>query len=80
MNQVLYEVPSTLEAALGSFVTYYNFRRYHKALGNVTPADVLHGRRLQILRHRKEVQAQTIERRRCYNQAVRELTNPHSPI
>ena len=75
----MYEGFRALEAALGSFVAYYNCQRYHKALGNVTPADVLHGRRLQILRHRKEVQAQTIERRRCYNQAVRELTNPPLP-
>ena len=79
VNQVLYEVPSALEAAVGGFVAYYNCQRYHKALGNVTPADVLFGRRLQILQYRKEVQAQTIERRRCYNQTVLELTNHPSP-
>ena len=47
-----------------AFVSYYNYRRYHKALGNVTPSDVLKGRRPKILRRRKEVQAQTIQRRR----------------
>ena len=44
------------------------------ALGNATPVDVLTGRREQILRRRKEVQAQTIDRRRSYNKTLRELT------
>ena len=44
------------------------------ALGNVTPVDVLTGRREQILQRRKEVQAQTIDRRRSYNNTLRELT------
>ncbi|MDP7525657.1 MAG: DDE-type integrase/transposase/recombinase [Dehalococcoidales bacterium] len=79
VNQVLYEVPSALEAALGCFVAYYNCQRYHKALGNVIPVDVIQGRRAQILQYRKEVQAQTIERRRCYNRVVRELANHLSP-
>ena len=50
----------------------------HKALGNVTPPDVLKGRRQEILLRRKEVQAQTIERRRQHNRAIRELTRPQS--
>ena len=54
-------------------VTYYNYSRYHMALSNVTPADVLNGRREQILQRRKEVQLQTIDRRRRYNRTVREL-------
>ena len=55
VNQVLYELPSQLERAIAGFVDYYNFHRYHKALGDVTPADVLYGRREQILQRRKEV-------------------------
>lgn len=78
VNQLPYEVPSDLEAAIVAFVSYYNYRRYHKALGNVTPSDVLRGRRKEILRRRKEVQAQTIERRRRHNRALRELTRPTS--
>jgi len=73
VNQLLYEAPSQLERAIADFVEYYNYRRYHKALGNVAPADVLYGRREQILQRRKEVQIQTINRRRDYNQGLREF-------
>jgi len=75
VNQIPYELPSQLERAIADFVDYYNYRRYHKALGNVTPADVLYGKREEILERRKEVQIQTINRRRDYNQGLRELVN-----
>ena len=67
------------EGAIGAFVDFYNYRRYHKALGNVTPADVLHGHREVILARRKEVQKETFERRRQYNQAVREAAKMGAP-
>ena len=73
VNQVPYDVPRNLEAAISDFVSYYNNRRYHKALGNVTPADVLHGRKEQILQERKEVQTETLQRRKRYNQQLKEL-------
>jgi len=63
VNQVPYEVPGDLEVAIAGFVDYYNNRRYHKALGNVNPDDVLHGRR--------EVKAQTLASRKCYNHLLR---------
>ena len=63
VDQVPYEVPSELEVAIAGFVDYYNNRRYHKALGNVTPDDVLHGRR--------EVKAQTLASRKRYNHLLR---------
>jgi len=75
VNQLPYELPSQLEQAIADFVDYYNYRRYHKALGNVKPADVLYGRRGYILERRKEVQVQTINRRRDYNKGLRELIN-----
>ena len=78
VNQVPYELPADLEAAIAAFVSYYNYRRYHKALGNVTPSDVLKGRRQEILQRRKEVQAKTIENRRRYNRDLRDLTRPLS--
>ena len=78
MNQLPNEMPPDLEVAIVAFVSYYNCRRYHKVLGNVTPSDVLKGRREDILRFRKNVQAQTIERRREHNRSLRELTKPRS--
>ena len=71
MNQVPYEVPSDLEEAIAGFVDYYNHRRYHKALGNVTPDDVLRGRREEILIMRKEVKAQTLVLSHVWNQRDR---------
>ena len=78
VNQVPYELPADLESAIAAFVAYYNYRRYHKALGNVTPSDVLNGRRKEILQRRKELQAWTIDRRKRHNRALRELTRPPS--
>ena len=75
VNQVPYEVPSDLEVAISGFVDYYNNRRYHKALGNVTPDDVLNGRREEILITRKEVKAQTLAQRKRYNRLLWESQN-----
>ena len=75
VNQLPYELPSQLEKAIADFVEYYNHRRYHKALGDVTPADVLNSRREEILRRRREVRIQTLNRRRDYNWGLRELAN-----
>jgi transposase InsO family protein len=60
VNQVVYEVPNELGREIIRFVEYYNHRRYHKALGNVTPVDVLTGRREMVLQHRREVQVRTL--------------------
>jgi transposase InsO family protein len=75
VNQLSYMLPSQLEQAIADFVDYYNYHRYHKALGNLTPADVLYGRREEILKRREEVQIQTINRRREYNRDLREPVN-----
>jgi transposase InsO family protein len=79
VNEVPYELPGQLGKAIAGFVEYYNFYRYHKALGNVTPADVLYGRREQTLQRRKEMPAQTTQHRRDCNQALRELRHLSSP-
>lgn len=75
VNQLPYEIPSRLEQAIADFVDYYNYCRYHKALGNVTPFDVLNDRREEIFRRRREVQILTINHRRYYNQRLKELAN-----
>jgi hypothetical protein len=71
-------MPADLEQAIAEFVDYYNYRRYHKALGNVTPDDVLQGRRDSILAKRKEVQTQTLRRRQLHNQHIRQLETSSS--
>jgi hypothetical protein len=49
VNRIQYEMPSELRRAIESFVEYYNHRRCHEALGNVTPSDVYYGRKDDIL-------------------------------
>ena len=75
VNQVPYEVPSDLEEAIAGFVDYYNHRRYDKAVGNLTPDDVLQGRREEILVKRREVKVQTLASRKRYNRLLRESNN-----
>lgn len=69
---VIYESPPLLEKAVAAFVDYYNHRRYHEGIGNVTPADAYYGRRPAILERRREVRQKTLQQRRDYNQAARE--------
>ena len=76
VNQVPYDVPRELEAAIGEFVAFYNHRRYHKALNDITPADMLAGNRDEILGRRKEVKDRTISRRRSSNHVLREQLAP----
>ncbi len=51
------------EKAVAAFVDYYNHRRYHEGIGNVTPADVYYGRRDEILERKKEVSKRTLQQR-----------------
>ena len=67
-----YEMPSDLAEAIGAFVEYYKYERYHEGLGNVTPWDVYTGKREEILEARKEVKTRTLETRKGYNGLVRE--------
>jgi len=71
INQVPYDMPSDLKEAIRAFIDYYNYRRYHEGLGNVTPYDVYTGRHLEIIHKRKEVKSRTLEARRVYNRITR---------
>jgi len=79
INQIPCEMPSELKNAIGKFVEYYNDRRYHEALDNVTPADVYYGRREHILAQRKEAKQKTLQIRLKYNRKMRELDRTTSP-
>ena len=72
INQVPYDMPSELKEAIRAFIDYYNYRRYHEGLGNVTPYDVYTGRHIEIIRRRKEAKSRTLETRRNYNRVARE--------
>ncbi len=70
-NRILLEnyfLPGDLERKIGAFVGYYNNHRYHESLGNLTPADVYHGRGATILKMREEIKKQTISKRRLQHQ------------
>ena len=73
-NQILlenYYLPGQLEARLAEFVDYYNLRRYHESLDNLTPADVYFGRAQTILTRRENIKLKTIElRRRLHHQSA----------
>ena len=71
-DQLPYDVPRELEVAIGRFVDFYNYRRYHKALKDITPADMLAGRREEILGRRGEVKDRTINRRKLSNHVLSE--------
>jgi putative transposase len=75
INQLPYDMPSELEKAIADFIEYYNYRRYHEGLGDVTPYDVYMGRHLEITRKRKEAKSRTLEARKDYNRAAREQGN-----
>ena len=63
-----YYLPGDLEGQIEAFVDYYNHRRYHESLNNVTPADVYFGRSETILREREKIKKLTIQKRRLQHQ------------
>ena len=62
-----FHFPSELETAIAGSVDYYNHHRYHKALNNLTPADVCHGRAEEARSRREEVKQETLQERRRHN-------------
>ena len=59
-----YYSPEQLQQAIGRYVEYYNTKRYHESLNNLTPEDVYLGRGERILKARERIKEKTIKRRR----------------
>ncbi|MFB3141799.1 MAG: IS3 family transposase [Acidobacteriota bacterium] len=68
---LVWEEPEALRQEIGEFIEQYNHRRYHEALGNVTPDDVYYGRRKAILERRRLLQEWTLARRKKRNEKSR---------
>jgi putative transposase len=59
-----YYLPGDLKNNIHDFVDFYNNRRYHESLDNVTPADVYYGRNRKVISKRKQIKQKTLEQRR----------------
>ena len=58
------DLPGDLEGEIEAFIAYYNHRRYHESIDNLTPADVYFGRGQTILLERERIKRKTIQNRR----------------
>ena len=58
-----YFCPSELEKAIVQWVKYYNERRFHESLDNLTPRDVYLGQREKIKRIRETIKQNSINKR-----------------
>ena len=70
-----HEMPGELKEGIRAFIQYYNYRRYHEGLGDVTPYDVYTGRHLNVMQRRKEVKIRTLNARMNYNRTIRKQGN-----
>jgi len=68
-------LPDQLEQRLAEFVDYYNLRRYHESLNNLTTTDVYFNRAQTILTRREKTKLKTIELRRRLHHAFAASTS-----
>lgn len=59
-----YFTPEALAREIRAFVDYYNNRRYHESLDNLTPADVFFGRDKEVRSRREKIKRDTLAARR----------------
>ena len=69
LNLLVYTSVEELRAAMAEFIEFYNQRRYHEGIGNVTPTDVYYRRREEILKRREEQKQRTLDERFKYNRS-----------
>ena len=55
-----YYSPEGLSRSICEFVKHYNNERYHKSIGNLTPADVYYGRDQKIVSQRIKTKKKTL--------------------
>lgn len=73
INLMVWDCPNALKEEIGKFIHYYNSKRYHESLGNVTPDDVYYGRRDSIIEARNQKKMNTMMKRREYNNLYKEI-------
>ena len=56
-----------LEHEFASFVEFFNYRRYHKALENRIPADVFFCRKKELFDRRQQFKGRTLKQRPLHN-------------
>ena len=60
-------MPWDFEKKIEKFVNYYNHKRYHESIQNLTPADVYAGKDKEIITKRDSTKKKTMQIRRCQN-------------
>ena len=68
-----YYSPEELNEEISKFVEYYNQRRYHEGINNLTPANVYAGKGEEILATREKTKVRTMRNRRSINKKRLEL-------
>jgi len=69
-----YYAPWELEQELRRYVDYYNHKRVHESLQNLTPADVYTGRAREVLTRRERIKRRTLRLRRQQNLGRKEVS------